>query len=187
MKNVLPTNPKSVPYVDEGELLTGFTAGIYDAFDNVLPEGTIGHILVKGPSVRQGYINNPVATEESFTEEGWLRTGDLGFSRNRRLTITGRSKEMISIGGMNFYPHDIERVAGKEKIIDGRPVVACGVYDCEIFAEELILFDSYKKGTETFLPVINAVKERIARDFNLPVSRVLPIKSIPRTTSGKLS
>ncbi|MFH1154483.1 MAG: phosphopantetheine-binding protein [Pseudomonadota bacterium] len=87
---------------------------------------------------------------------------------------------------MNYYPHDIERVAGTVLETDGRTVAACGVNDKETATEELILFVSNKKELEEFIPVITRVKETIARNFNLPVSRVIPTKSIPRTTSGKL-
>ena len=184
--DVLQTDPACAAYVDEGMLLPGFKARIWDDDGKTLPDGTIGHLQLKSQSVAQGYWNNPAATGEAFTEDGWLRTGDLGFIRNHRLVITGRSKEIIIIGGSNFHPHDIERVAGSARETRGRSVVACGVYDRQDATEELIIFVSYKKALEGFIPVINSIKEQVARDFHLPVSRVLPIESIPRTTSGKL-
>ena len=75
----------------------------------------IGEIWVSGPSVTQGYWNQPEETERTFhayladTGEGpFLRTGDLGFLRDGELFVTGRLKDLIIIGGRNLYPHDIE-------------------------------------------------------------------------------
>lgn len=180
------SNSNCAPYVDEGMLLPGFKIRICDKADGILPEETVGHILLQGRSVASGYVNNTKATLKTFTRDGWLRTGDLGFIRNQRLVITGRSREVIIIGGMNYYPHDIERVAGNLSELADRGVAACGIYDRERSTEELVLFVIHKKDLEAFIPVIKAAKEGIARNFNLPVSRVIPLESIPRTTSGKV-
>lgn len=76
------------------------------------PETGIGEIIVKGPMIMQGYYKNPKATDEVFTEDGWLRTGDLGFlDSDGYLFIKGRSKNVI-IGpsGENIYPEIIEQL-----------------------------------------------------------------------------
>lgn len=180
------SEPDSVPYVDEGMLLPGFAARICDNDGRVLPDNTVGHILLKSPSIAAGYVNNPAATGETFTEDGWLRTGDLGFIRNQRLVITGRSREMIILAGMNYYPHDIERVAARAPEAANRSLAACGVYDPGTSAEELVIFVSHRQELDAFVPVVNSIRKTLAADFNLPVSRVIPIPSIPRTTSGKI-
>jgi len=185
-RQVLPGGENCAAYVDEGPLLPGFKARICNDSGQDLPEGTIGHILLKAASVASGYVNNPIATAETFTRDGWLKTGDLGFVLNQRMVITGRAKEMIIINGVNFYPHDIERVVGKVGEISDRPVVAWGAADEKAGTEELIVFVAHKKGLDAFIPVIQKIKEQVAREFSLPVSRVIPLESIPRTTSGKL-
>ncbi len=74
------------------------------------PESTLGEIQVRGENVMVGYYKNPEATKEVFTEDGWLRTGDLGtIDGNNNVYIRGRSKSMIlSSSGQNIFPEEIE-------------------------------------------------------------------------------
>ncbi|MCP4020753.1 MAG: AMP-binding protein, partial [Desulfobacteraceae bacterium] len=186
VEDIEDSHPYCVVYMDEGRLLSGFEVKICDAKGNQLAQDVIGEIYLKGPSVSSGYFNNPKATACNFTRDQWLKTGDLGFLRNQRLIITGRLKELIIIAGMNFYPQDIERLASTAPGVKLNSVVACGASDAKTGSEELIIFASHKKEIETFVPLAEAIKEKVAANFNLPVSRVIPIKSIPRTTSGKI-
>ena len=78
--------------------------------DSEDPYKVVGEIQVKGDNVMNGYFKNEVATKESFTEDGWLRTGDLGIiDDNNFIYIKGRSKNMIlGPSGQNIYPEEIE-------------------------------------------------------------------------------
>jgi acyl-CoA synthetase (AMP-forming)/AMP-acid ligase II len=68
-----------------------------------------GEVLVRGYSVMQGYLDDPVATAEAIDAGGWLHTGDLGsFTGSGRLRIVGRKKDMFIVGGFNAYPAEIE-------------------------------------------------------------------------------
>jgi acyl-CoA synthetase (AMP-forming)/AMP-acid ligase II len=68
-----------------------------------------GQVLVRGYSVMQGYLDDPVATAEAIDADGWLHTGDLGeFTDSGRLRIVGRKKDMFIVGGFNAYPAEIE-------------------------------------------------------------------------------
>ena len=73
-------------------------------------EAGIGEILVKGENVMLGYYKNPDATNAAFTEDGWLRTGDLGrLDRRKNIYIKGRCKTMfLGASGQNIYPEEIE-------------------------------------------------------------------------------
>lgn len=77
--------------------------------DSPDPENIAGEIQVRGENVMKGYYKNSEATEASFTEDGWLKTGDLGVMRGKRLFIRGRLKTMLlSANGQNIYPEEIE-------------------------------------------------------------------------------
>ena len=75
-----------------------------------LPAGEIGEVLVRGPTVMQGYWSNPEATRSALAD-GWLHTGDVGAStRDGFLTLKDRSKDLIISGGSNIYPREVEEV-----------------------------------------------------------------------------
>jgi long-chain acyl-CoA synthetase len=78
--------------------------------------GEGGEILVRGPSVFRGYLDDPVRTREVF-EDGWFRTGDLGELKDGYLFLRGRSKDLIKTpGGLNVYPEDVEEAL---RAVDG--------------------------------------------------------------------
>lgn len=89
-----------------GKILDIMEARIYKES----PEAEIGEIQVRGENVMKGYYKNPEATKEVFTEDGWLRTGDLGSMDNEgNIFIRGRLKTMIlSSSGQNIFPEEIE-------------------------------------------------------------------------------
>jgi len=82
-------------------------------------ENGVGEIAIKSPSVMQGYYKNPEATSDVFTPDGWLKTGDLGYrDKDGFLYINGRQKNLIvSSGGKNIYPEEIEAHFSNSRII----------------------------------------------------------------------
>lgn len=84
--------------------------GVEVRIDSSDPQREVGEIQVKGPNVMMGYYKNPDATHAAFTDDGWLRTGDLGIiDKDGNIFIKGRSKNMILSGnGQNIYPEEIE-------------------------------------------------------------------------------
>ncbi len=84
-----------------------------------------GEIQVRGPNVFEGYYNKPEATAESFTDDGWFRTGDIGhLDADGYLVITDRIKDLIiTAGGKNVAPQRIEAIVGKDHYIDQMAVV----------------------------------------------------------------
>lgn len=178
-------NSNSISFVDVGQPFENCQVRICDDRNRVLQDDYIGYIQIKGPNVTSGYYKNMDATESAI-KDGWLNTGDLGFVRNGRLTITGRAKDIIIINGQNYYPHDIERVAENVKGIELGKIVACGVFDENTQKEEVFLFVLHKKGLEKFIPIACEVKKTVNRIFGIDIKEVIPIKKIFKTTSGKV-
>ncbi|MFL1674601.1 amino acid adenylation domain-containing protein [Paenibacillus dendritiformis] len=175
----------TIEFMEVGTPFEGCLLRICDEENVSLGEGYIGYIQVKGENITEGYYNNIQATQKTI-HNGWLNTGDLGFIRNGQLVITGRAKDIIIIRGQNIYPHDIERLAENINGIKANSVVACGVYDSELQTEQMILFVSYRRKIEDFLPLTRDLKSHITQKTGLSVDRVIPIRSIPKTTSGKV-
>jgi HIP---CoA ligase len=87
----------------------GFEVRIAGDGDRDLPAGETGEVVLRGPSVMAGYLDDPEATAAALTPNGWLRTGDLGVLDERgNLRIVGRAKDMFIVGGFNAYPAEIE-------------------------------------------------------------------------------
>ncbi|WP_443776378.1 AMP-binding protein, partial [Alistipes ihumii] len=109
-------NPTMVRHQSTGPMLQGIEARL----DNVNPLSGEGEIVVKGPNVMMGYYKNPEATADSFTEDGWFRTKDLGvFDADGYLYIKGRLSNMIlGPSGENIYPEEIENVLNGHALVN---------------------------------------------------------------------
>jgi acyl-CoA synthetase (AMP-forming)/AMP-acid ligase II/aryl carrier-like protein len=154
--------------------------------DKELPENHIGHILISGENVTKGYFENPEANSKGFTADGWLRTGDLGMLKDGSLFITGRAKEIIFVNGQNYYPHDIESIAIRTEGLELGKVVAAGVRPKGASTDDLILFVLHRMDMKEFLPLATQVTRLVNEHTGLEVAHVVPVKRIPKTTSGKI-
>jgi fatty-acyl-CoA synthase len=101
----------------------GLRVGILDDGDELVPQGVVGQVCVRGPLVMDGYWRRPEETSEALRSD-WLHTGDLGyFDNDGYLFIVGRSKDMIITGGYNVYAREIEDLLSLHPAIDGAAVV----------------------------------------------------------------
>jgi long-chain acyl-CoA synthetase len=109
---ILTFNPPGRARIDSAGLPVEGVELRFGPAEDAAPEH--GEILAKGPNVFAGYWDNPEATAEAFTDDGYFRTGDLGyFDQAGYLHIAGRSKELIILsGGENIFPEDVEAVYG---------------------------------------------------------------------------
>ena len=82
---------------------------VVDDRDTVLPDGEVGEIIVRGPTVMLGYLDRPEATADTL-RNGWLHTGDIGRFDSGQLTLLDRSKDMVISGGANIYSREVEEV-----------------------------------------------------------------------------
>ncbi len=179
-------DPRSVSFVDVGFPVSACAVRICSQEGIQLPDSTIGHLQIKGRNVTAGYYHNAVATQALFTEDGWLRTGDLGFITNGRLVVTGRYKNLVIINGQNFYPHDIEESIITAGLAEQGKVVACSDNGKHSGREELIIFVLHKEETSRFVTTAAAIKDRVLQAIGIAVDAVVPVPRIPKTTSGKI-
>jgi acyl-CoA synthetase (AMP-forming)/AMP-acid ligase II/acyl carrier protein len=151
-----------------------------------LPNGDVGHILIRGASVTRGYFGDPEATALAIGADGWVDTGDLGFMHEGSLYIAGRSKEIIFVNGQNYYPYDLENIAQRAPGLDLNKLVAAGIANSSSQGEELVMFVLHRSSMADFLPTATAVQRLMNEHTGLEVAHVIPTKRIPKTTSGKV-
>ena len=167
-----------------------------ETFDE-LTENSIGEIWVGGPTVAAGYWQKPEETERTFraftknTKRGpFLRTGDMGFLRDKELYITGRLKDMIIIRGVNYYPNDIEFVVQKSHDdLRNNGGAAFGIV--KDGREKLVVVQELERTAlrnDNHDELISLIRGRVSEEFELDVYAVYLIKtgSIPLTSSGKI-
>jgi malonyl-CoA/methylmalonyl-CoA synthetase len=186
---MLTSNPY---FAAEGERVGG-TVGfalpevgvrVVDARGAPVGADEIGGIEVSGPNVFSGYWRMPEKTRDEFTADGWFRTGDVGkLDANGRLTIVGRSKDVVISGGFNVYPAEIESVLNELPGVGESAVVGVPHPD---FGEAVVAVVVPRAGTEPPDPaaMIAALKARIA-NFKVP-KQVFVVHELPRNAMGKV-
>lgn len=176
----------AIEFVDVGFPVADCEVRIIGEDGRKLIERAIGSIQIRGPHVTSGYYNNIQATQSTIDADGWLDTGDLGFLRNERLIITGRKKDLIIINGQNVYPHDLERIAAEECAVELGKVAACGVFNLEKQTDEIAFFVTYRGKWQNVVPLIRELKKKMNVRMGMEISYVIPVRTIPKTTSGKV-
>lgn len=176
----------SVKLSNNGYPLVRCNVRVVDEEGNVLPEGYIGNIEIKGDNVTAGYYNNKTITEQLINEEGWLATGDLGFLYEGCVYITGRKKDLIIINGVNYYSTDIERVCSEVEGVESNKVIACSVINKQSNEENLGIFVNFKGDDDRFFKLIKYIKSFVVDKVGIEPQYVIPIKRIYKTTSGKV-
>ena len=154
--------------------------------DAALEDGRIGHIHIRGGNVTAGYFEEPEANAATFTADGWLKTGDLGLILDGETYITGRAKEILFVNGQNYYPHDLESVAQRAQGMELGKVVVAGVRPPGAETDQLVVFLLHRGDAAEFVPLAAEVTQLINEHTGLEVADVVPVKRIPKTTSGKI-
>ncbi len=182
----------SNPYRDEDGQRVGGTVGfalpgvgvrVHDDKGGACPPGEIGGIEVRGPNVFAGYWRMPEKTAEEFTADGWFKTGDVGvIDESGRVTIVGRSKDLIISGGYNVYPAEIEGVINDMSGVAESAVIGVPHPD---FGEAVVAVVIAKPGaTLNADSIVSTLKARIA-NFKVP-KRVFVQNELPRNAMGKV-
>lgn len=166
-----------------GRPLPGTELRLVDEDGQDVPTGEEGEIWVRGFHVMQGYLDNPEATAEAITPEGWLKTGDIGTQDAQGyIKITDRKKDMVIVGGFNCYPAEIEKVLQQHDCIADVAVV--GMADerlGEVTHAHIVLRDGAELSKAD---LITWSREQMA---NYKVPREVSFHDmLPRNASGKV-
>jgi long-chain acyl-CoA synthetase len=166
-----------------GRPIRNVSIRIIDACGADAPLGADGEIWVKGPNVMKGYLDRPEETRGVMTPDGWFRTGDCGqVDADGFVTITGRLKEMMIVGGENVFPREIEAVLLQHPAVADAAVI--GAPD-ESRGEVPIAFVTLKDGaTVTDTELRQFARERLA-GFKVP-RQVRIEEELPRNPIGKI-
>ncbi len=152
-----------------------------------LEDRRVGEIEVSGPSVMQGYFEMPEKTRETIDEEGWMKTGDLGYLVDGKIYICGRAKDVIIVNGKNYYPQDSEWAGSEVARVRTGNVVAFPSYKSGLGREAVVVVAETKE-SEGRDQLATEVKTAIAKATGLTVDEVVIVdtNTIPKTSSGKL-
>jgi acyl-CoA synthetase (AMP-forming)/AMP-acid ligase II/acyl carrier protein len=183
---VAPGDEHAVSFVRIGNAIRDVSIRITDDNDSSLDAGKVGNIQLQGGSVTERVYGDEDATNELFTDDGWLRTGDCGVFVDEQLVITGRQKDIIIVNGQNYYPHDIEEIIARLDGLDLNKVVVAGATPKGGQTEELIAFILYRQSVGEFTQMIGSVRDLVGEQTGLEVDNVIPVTRIPKTTSGKV-
>ncbi len=159
----------------------------------VAGDGVFGALELQGASMMSGYWERPDATAAVFVDDPasgrWLRTGDLGFTMDGHLFITGREKDVIIIRGRHYFPEEIDALVGAIPGVAHRGAMSFGEIDpgggpelVTVVVEEREALDEAARDALT-----RTIRETVADRLDLVVARVVftPRGSLPRTSSGK--
>jgi fatty-acyl-CoA synthase len=153
-----------------------------------LPPGQQGEVLVRGPGLFSGYLDDPTATAEALAS-GWLRTGDLGFLEDGELYLTGRLRETLNLRGIVTSPHELEWIAETLTGGGGRCRAAAFSVAAAAGGERAVLAVEVETADpDTLAAMGTAIRARVSLALGLQLGDLVLLRrgQLPRTTSGKV-
>ena len=142
-----------------------------------------GEVRMKGPNIMKGYLNLPDETAAVFDEHGYFKTGDMGrLDEQGFLSITGRIKEMLIIGGENVFPREIEEVLNRHETVKDSAVI--GMQD-GMRGEVALAFVELKEGASFDESALKAFCREHIAGFKVPRD-IRVVRELPRNPTGKI-
>ena len=182
---VITSNPVDGPRLagTVGTPLPGVSVRVVDEAGNVLPTGEVGEVEIKGENVFAGYWRKPDETAESFTADGFFKTGDLGrWEPNGYLAIVGRSKDLVITGGLNVYPKEIELAIDQVEGVAESAVIGVPHPD---FGEAVVAVVARKPSANLTEESLLAQLQEALANYKVP-KRVFFVEELPRNAMGKV-
>jgi fatty-acyl-CoA synthase len=174
--------------VNCGRPVRDMEVAIRDEDGRPLGDREIGKVWCRGPSVMVGYFRDEEATRACLAPDGWLDTGDMGYMSDGYLYIVGRAKDMIIINGRNHWPQDIEwaveQIPGfKAGDIAAFSITTQGGEETPAVLVQCRTSDEQERGR-----LRDTIRERVRAITGINcVIELVPPRTLPRTSSGKLS
>ncbi|MDF5712939.1 MAG: SDR family NAD(P)-dependent oxidoreductase [Rhizonema sp. NSF051] len=176
-------------FVELGSPIPGISLRIVNDNQEIVNEQMIGYLQVKGSTVTSGYYQNPELNQEVFTEDGWFNTGDLGFLENGRLTITGRTKNIIIINGVNYYSHEIEAVVEAVAGVEVSYTAAFATRKFNSNTDELtIVLHTSIAEENRLVKLLKEIRQNVVSKMGIRAAYLIPVgkEAIPKTSIGKI-
>ena len=174
--------------VDCGAPVHGLTVEIRDEAGNPLGDRQIGRVLVKGLGVMAGYFRDPEATAACLSDDGWLDTGDMGYLADGHIFIVGRAKDMIILNGKNHWPQDIEWAIEQLQGFKAGDIAAFSITTPQGEEAPAVLVQCRTTDPEERAQLKDAIRAKVRSITGMNcVVELVPPRTLPRTSSGKLS
>ena len=152
-----------------------------------LPDGAIGKVWCKGPSVMVGYFRDSAATDACMSD-GWLDTGDMGYMSDGYIYIVGRAKDMIIVNGRNHWPQDIEWAVEQLPGFKAGDIAAFAITTPGGEETPAVLVQCRSSDDAERQRLREEIRERVRSVTGMNcVIELIPPRTLPRTSSGKLS
>ena len=174
--------------VNCGKPVTGMEIEIRGADGEMLPDRGIGKVFVRGASVMHSYFRDPEATAACLSDDNWLDTGDMGYMSKGYIFIVGRAKDMIIINGRNHWPQDIEWAVEQLPGFKSGDIAAFAITGPSGEETPAVLVHCRVSDNEERGRLRDEIRERVRAITGItPVVELVPPRTLPRTSSGKLS
>ena len=181
----LPTRYRAI--VNCGKAVPGLTIEVRDENGKLLPDRKIGRVFVKGLGIMAGYFRDPEATAACM-KDGWLDTGDMAYMKDGSLYIVGRAKDMIIINGKNHWPQDIEWAIEQLPGFKAGDIAAFSVTTPSGEEAPAVLVQCRTSCNDERIKLRDAIKTKVKAITGMScVVELVPPRTLPRTSSGKLS
>jgi fatty-acyl-CoA synthase len=174
--------------VNCGKAVRDMELAIRDEDGGALGDREIGKVFCRGSSVMVGYFRDEEATEACLSEDGWLDTGDMGYMSDGYLYIVGRAKDMIIINGKNHWPQDIEWAVEQMPGFKSGDIAAFSITTPGGEEAPAVLVQCRTSDSEEREKLREQIRERVRAITGMNcVIELVPPRTLPRTSSGKLS
>jgi fatty-acyl-CoA synthase len=174
--------------VNCGRPVTGMEVEIRGPDGGLLPDRGIGKLFVRGASVMHSYFRDEEATRAVLSDDGWLDTGDMGYMSKGYIFIVGRAKDMIIINGRNHWPQDIEWAVEQLPGFKSGDIAAFAISGPLGEETPAVLVHCRVSDAKERGRLRDEIRERVRAITGItPVVELVPPRTLPRTSSGKLS